>query len=864
MEEGDAAFHLTIDDDPEGTPHAVRAFIPAQSRGALALAAAGITATALVAPTAASAEEPAAIQISVNPAATGHVISPTLFGANHRYAYDGFGMWDTAGHQPYPGFVQQVKDAGISAIRYPGGTIANRFDWKASIGPVSDRLPSPHGGNIGEPITAEFGPDEFGQFLDATEATGSIVVNFATDDAASAADWVEYMSAPVGSNPRGGTAWADVRAANGHPEPYDIAYWEVANEPDLGGQKYWRDGAATVDPAPSAAELYTHGGSTRFTKQWVARDADYRDSAARSDGTAGQQFIVKYAPVAPGSATIFVNGTAWQRVDTLAGAGAASVFTLDEASGRITFGDGIDGRIPPATAVVSASYVSGPHDGFVDFYREMKAANADAQVCLGAAGNEFIDSLGPAGEYDCAVYHSYVTQDRVPGGTPWTDFRTRFLTKPDDLLYYVKRAGDKIAQVRGTAPGEIPIIVTEFGHMGYGNSYPSDAPNYHRSLDEGLYNAEYLRQLIQMGTVDFAMRHALIDYQFADAPAGSTNVGTPDDGMFGGPGPQTIAQPQALVYGLFKPMHGQMTAATTVTGSPDIVAAGGDSAKALTALSSVGADGAVTLMVINRSVDQDLTAQIDPGMPHGSSVTLRSVEGDSPIAFNTPEDPDAVSLRTRVVSTGSDVFAHAFPAHSVTTIQIPALSGTDLFRDGYSEDAATQPPTGYAVTGPAGAVTVTSDDKGGQLLSLARTATGSSLVSAVRPVPAAAGDLEVTVRVRADQTNAAWGLHLLDTAGAPVARVSLTAGGRLAYTQGAVFVDGTPYTADVWHDIALRLHRSTGTYDVVFDGDVVASGRALERSAASVSQVRVQIPTTSTGVSALDVDDLAGVDHTAP
>ena len=429
------------------------------------------------------------------------------------------------------------------------------------------------------------------------------------------------------------------------------------------------------------------------------------------------------------------------------------------------------------------------------------------------------------------------------------------------MLYYVKRASDKIAHLRGTQPGEVPIILTEYGHMGYGNSYPSDAPRYHRSLDEGLYNAEYLRQLIQMGAVEVAMRHALIDYQFADAPAGSTNVGTPDDGMFGGPGPDTVPQAQALVYELFKPMQGETTVATAVTGSPDIVAAGGDSARALTALSSVAADGTVTLLVINRSADQDLSARIDFGFLHSSPALVRTVDGDSPIAYNTPDDRDAVALTSRTLSTGSGPFSHEFPAHSVTTIELRALSGAPLFRDHYTDAPVSQPPTGYMVTGPSGAVQVAADQTGGNLLELRRVTTGAQLIAATRPVPAATGDLEITARVRADQINAAMGLHLLDAAGKPVVRVSLTAAGRYAYTRGSSFVNAAAYSADQWHDISIRLDRSATTYTLTIDGAVVATDVALERPADTVAQVRLQIPATSTGVAEFDVDEVAAATH---
>ena len=43
--------------------------------------------------------------------------------------------------------------------------------------------------------------------------------------AADAADLIEYLNAPADGDvtkPNGGVDWAEVRAANGHPEPYGV------------------------------------------------------------------------------------------------------------------------------------------------------------------------------------------------------------------------------------------------------------------------------------------------------------------------------------------------------------------------------------------------------------------------------------------------------------------------------------------------------------------------------------------------------------------------------------------------------------------------------------------------------------------
>ncbi len=61
-----------------------------------------------------------------------------------------------------------------------------------------------------------------------------------------AADLVEYCNSPNdGSNPNGGIDWAAVRASRGHPEPYNVKYWEVGNE--VNGDWYTDEGGSEPD-----------------------------------------------------------------------------------------------------------------------------------------------------------------------------------------------------------------------------------------------------------------------------------------------------------------------------------------------------------------------------------------------------------------------------------------------------------------------------------------------------------------------------------------------------------------------------------------------------------------------------------------
>lgn len=95
------------------------------------------------------------------------------------------------------------------------------------------------------------------------------VYGFGRGSAQDAADLVEYLNAPAGSNPGGGVAWADIRKENGHAEPYNVRYFEIGNENNQPGtdgttsQQYWMIGTQDAEKA------YVEGGVASFTKQYA-------------------------------------------------------------------------------------------------------------------------------------------------------------------------------------------------------------------------------------------------------------------------------------------------------------------------------------------------------------------------------------------------------------------------------------------------------------------------------------------------------------------------------------------------------------------------------------------------------------------
>ncbi|WP_079176802.1 LamG-like jellyroll fold domain-containing protein [Streptomyces sp. MUSC 14] len=137
-------------------------------------------------------------------------------------------------------------------LRFPGGnfvegnTIATRFDWKKTIGPVWER-PGHMDDAWGYWSTDGLGLLEYlewvedmhaqpvlavyaGYSLKGEHVTGDALVPFVQD----ALDEIEYVTGPVTST------WGARRAADGHPKPFPLEFVEIGNED-------WFDSSGSYD-----------------------------------------------------------------------------------------------------------------------------------------------------------------------------------------------------------------------------------------------------------------------------------------------------------------------------------------------------------------------------------------------------------------------------------------------------------------------------------------------------------------------------------------------------------------------------------------------------------------------------------------
>src|SRR5579871_2952253 len=108
--------------------------------------------------------------------------------------------------------------------RFPGGNFVSAHDWRDAVGDPDKRPP------IMDPVwhavqPNDVGTDEFLTLCRLLDVEPYITVNAGFGDAWSAAELVEYTNGAV-TTPMG--KW---RAANGHPQPYNVKFWGIGNEP---------------------------------------------------------------------------------------------------------------------------------------------------------------------------------------------------------------------------------------------------------------------------------------------------------------------------------------------------------------------------------------------------------------------------------------------------------------------------------------------------------------------------------------------------------------------------------------------------------------------------------------------------------
>ena len=645
------------------------------------------------------------LNLTVNLDQVNRVIdADSIFGINHRYAFNGYGTFDSETMQMKEEFTQLYTNAGFGSIRYPGGTISNLFNWKTTLGPKEDRKDQIHGfyNNPGQGgIEPNFGIAEIADFADQVDSEIVYVYSLGRGNAQDAADLVEYLNAEVGTNPNGGIDWAQVRADNGHPEPYHVRYFEIGNEMQqafgqaadgTSSQGYWTDYVAG-----GAEKAYTEGGTATFTQRYTVDEENWNKVASQSDGSANLVRFLRYANLNPGmldengeivddpsframndGVRVYVgtdgNLTEWTVVDSLENSGPEDTHcVVNYANGSILFGDGVHGKIPSKGQNIYATY-SVDREGFIDVSKAIKettqkineaeGTNYQANVYTSFESKGFINrmnSLGANEWYDGMTIHPY--SGTVSGGSDANAFYDNAMKKAENVgIQHVQDYVDMLPE------GKVPVI-SEFGIF-------RNTEAQVRSQTHALYIAKVMMEYVKLGS-PYIQKHCLADWY----SSGADSLGPTQQAVI-----QVVAQegadtstgegefrffstPSAHVFEMLNAGFGDQVVEAQVANAPTL----SNGVTAISTLASKDEAGNVYIAVVNVDREKDYRVQLNiPGMDlSGRTVEIQTLASEGIADENTLENPDNVSIETTQMVMGDNPVVE-LPKHSFVVMKVMA------------------------------------------------------------------------------------------------------------------------------------------------------------------------------------------------
>ncbi len=172
-------------------------------------------------------------------------ISPNIYGQFTEHLgtviYDGVWVGENSKIPNVRGIrkalVDHLRQINVPIVRWPGGCFADSYDWKDGVGPRSKRPrrtnfweADPEAKRLHEKGPEIFEPNAFGtsEFADFCRQSGAqmyLAANVRSLPALDFDHWIAYCNSPAGS-----TTLADLRAADGSRDPYNVHFWGVGNE----------------------------------------------------------------------------------------------------------------------------------------------------------------------------------------------------------------------------------------------------------------------------------------------------------------------------------------------------------------------------------------------------------------------------------------------------------------------------------------------------------------------------------------------------------------------------------------------------------------------------------------------------------
>jgi len=589
----------------------------------------------------------------------GRRLSAALVGGNLRWTPDGDRRVVDADGDLRPGVVERSQEVGLGSVRFPGGTVANMYDFEAALGPQGERGCQTSAGFAVDPfveVGSTYGLHEHMDYLDEIGgAQANILVPMINRTAQDAGDWVRYMLDESGP-------WAERRAANGRARPWRVPFWEVGNEPYVVNQRYWRSadmatrlrqyvegGVAWQEPADTGTSDFERSR----TKLFATDGCDLRNPVPTTDEP-DQTYRVRFGPINTSrdrDPFLTIDGQRWTyRADLTTAGPRDRVFTVGGPDrDRVVFGDGQRGAIPPAGRRPDISYLSGPHPGYVDIRAAMRRAAGDApiEVCSAwgrkpTATADFVAYMKKRGlAWDCLAKHSYA-------GRPGED---------DDrsVNRVIQAQGDRLTrELRSLirASGTRPVIVTEFGHLGGSQKNPD-------AQLAGSWMSTMYQMGLQLGQARLGVRLS-----------STSNWNAPFTFAPGGRITGLSSRGQALRF--LSGLRGQAVGPADVSPNGTI----GSGKRAFTRLSTFStctrSDGALrrSLLVINRDAGSPWRGRVAvPG--RGGSWTVKRSTITGALASQGPLVPKAAPT-TRFSGTSGRL---ELPARSISLVRLTGRGG---------------------------------------------------------------------------------------------------------------------------------------------------------------------------------------------
>lgn len=163
-----------------------------------------------------------------------------------------------------------LSDLDIPVMRWPGGCYADLYHWRDGVGPRDERTRTVNMAWGGTPESNQFGTHEFFNLAERLGSKTYLNVNLGTGTIEEAADWLEYITLPNGSD------LADLRIENGRTDPWTIDYLSIGNEtwgcgghmrPSFYADLYvqWATGLKTSGEPPKRVISGSHDGNIDYS-----------------------------------------------------------------------------------------------------------------------------------------------------------------------------------------------------------------------------------------------------------------------------------------------------------------------------------------------------------------------------------------------------------------------------------------------------------------------------------------------------------------------------------------------------------------------------------------------------------------------